>query len=287
VSNIFLVYNQNGNIQTATTNYPNVVPPAQLLVADETTPNAQAALGQPQNYMVQNGQIVPAATLIIARTQQAPAAGSNFYSWTISISASDGGSHTVNLNIAGHTQTVTTPATVQVAIHQAVNNYHYPVIASGQGIVTQESFIGGNNLDVPSSQFYTDASGLLHIAPTQKATLLAYYTSLVQGASALADIATGIGMLLDAVFGKIIPALTSGTSPLLTLSANAANAVNDIKSNILPNIPTTLENAAPKPATGSPQTYDLHYASFERHWSALQTAFDAYAADLQTIPNLV
>lgn len=273
--NIFFVYDQNGNIQQATTDYPQMSPPAQLLVCDETTPNAQAALAQPQNYMVQNGQIIPATTIHIDRPH---ALSGSWDTYTLAISASDSGAHSVDLVFLGHKETVTTPATLNIAVHQSVTGFHFGITASGAGIATLDTFIGGSLTTLPPVQVYKDAGGLLHIAPATRSTLQAYYASVVSPTYALADIMTGLGMLWDTMFNKVIPAL--GTQ--ITFSTDEQNALNDIKAKILGSIPVILGNAN---TVSGP--INRHYESFRDHWPVIEQATQGYATDLATIPNLV
>ncbi|MFB5192805.1 hypothetical protein [Alicyclobacillus fastidiosus] len=285
MAQVIFVYDTYGNILTASTAYPQVDPGQQMFIADDvTTPNAAAAKAQIKNYMIQNGAIVPAVTVQIDRT---PTANGRWTTYAISLSASDGGAHQVTLSINGQGQTVTTPATVNVDVHQTLLTTDIPVSVTGQGIITNTSFIGGNQPATAPMQMYQPDGQNLKIAPTTKNFLLAYYTAQSSPVTAIADIATDLGLLMDTLFGKVLPALSSGTTPTVALDADETNALTDIQTNLLTKVPTTLKTAAPAPAQGATQTYDLHYASLSRHWSDMESAFNDYAADLAEIPNLV
>lgn len=282
MSDIYFVYDQQGNITTAQTTYPQVTPPVQLFVAYDTTPNASAALAQRQNYMIQNGQIVPCATLDIERTSTVTG---RWTTYAITVTASDAGSHVVTLSIGSHTQQVTTPATVNVDLHQSLGTVHVPIVGSGQGLVTRETFIGGNTTG--ATQIYQPTTGNLKIAPSQKAYLQAYYANILPPTQSMADLATLVGMAVHTIYDRILPALTSGATPLLTLTGDEENGRTDLVTNVLNNVKTTLSNAAPVPATGVAQTYDLHYGSVRNNYPTVAEAFDDYVDDVNSIPNLV
>jgi hypothetical protein len=285
VSYIYFVYDQYGNIEQASTTYPQVTPPAQLLVATDETPNAQAALAQRQNYMIQNGQIVPAVTLEVDRSSTIDG---QWTVYTVTVKTSDGQPHDLTVNIGGHTIQATGVINQDftVNVHETVTDQLVPVIVSGQGVVTHETFVGGNNTNKPT-QIYTDQSGNLCVAPTRKADMLIYYNSVLPSYVTMPDVATGVGILMQAVFGILFPALTSGDNPLVSLDDNQKNALADITANVLPNIITTLENAAPKPGDGQQQSYDLHYASLVRHLATAKDATNKYVQAIQEIPNLI
>lgn len=176
-------------------------------------------------------------------------------------------------------------ATFSIQVHPSITSQQINVTASAEGCIDGTMNIGGTG--TYPLQIYTDTQGVNHIAPINKAVLQAFYTSIVTPAYAIADLTTGLGLAFHVLFSKVLPALTSGTNPAITLSANENNTLNDIAAAIIGKIPVTMEDSAPLPSSGQPQTYDRHYESFRNHWADAATAFQDYALDLEEIPNLV
>lgn len=177
-------------------------------------------------------------------------------------------------------------ATLTVQIHPSITTQQINVTVSATGCIDGTTNIGGQATTAPL-QAYTDTSGVNYISTTSKAVIQSFYTSTITPAYAIADLTTGLGLAFHVLFSKVLPALTSGTTPLITLSANEKNALSDIAAFAIGKIPVTMETSAQVPAAGQPQTYDRHYQSFRDHWAAVQTAFQNYATDLANIPNLV
>ena len=247
---------------------------------DTAPANVIMAYTFPGRYLVQNGQLVEQPFLSLSVSGTSITATLNNPPATLP----------TNCNFVVLGQTFGVPftsgaATLALQLHPSIANQQIQVQATATGCVAASVTVGGTGSQVPL-QAYQDAQGY-HVAPAAKAVIQAYYTSMVSPAYALADITTGLGLAFHVLFSKILPALTAGATPAITLSADEQNALTDIAANVIPKIPTTLAVVAQVPASGQPQSYDRHYQSFKDDWSIVEQAFQNYAADLATIPNLV
>lgn len=178
--------------------------------------------------------------------------------------------------------------TFTMDIHPSLSTSQVQVTVGATSCVNGIVTLGSQN-PLVGMQIYTPTSGNPTVAPTGVGSLMYlqdYYTSLIQSAKSVSDIATLLGIVVHFLFNKVSPALTSGTTPLLTLDANENNAYKDIMSSVLPNIISTLENIAPVPASGATQTYEVHYANVRTDYPSVAQALTGYATDVATIPNL-
>lgn len=255
-----------------------------VLTLPDTDTTAVIAYQFPQRYLIQNNQLVAQPYFSFS----AQASG-NQVTLTATLNNPPATPPT-NCNFVVLGQTFSVPlasgaATLALQLHPSVANQQVQVQATATGCVAAITAVGGTGSQLPL-QAYQDAQGY-HVAPTSKAVLQAFYTSVVSPAYALADLVTGLGLAFHVLFSKILPALTTGATPAITLTADEQNALTDITANVIPKIPTTLAVVAQVPASGQPQTYDRHYQSFKDDWPIVEQAFQNYAADLATIPNLV
>jgi hypothetical protein len=248
------------------------------------------AFNNPQYYVVQDGELVkrPNFTLFIT-----PTSTQNQYTITAILdNPPDTPPTSCTITVAGteYTATLTNnEATMTVNVHPSVVDQAIPVMVSSTGCVSGNATFGGTRADIRLQSFTPQGSTIPTIAPAgvgSKPFLANYWNSTVPQSYTEADVATALGLLMQTVYGIILPSLTSGTNPLIALDDNQKNAVKDIVNNILPYIPTTIENAAPVPTNGQPQTYDVHYQSYMQDMQASKTAFQNYMNDIQTIPNL-
>lgn len=239
------------------------------------------AYQNPNKYLVKDGSLVLQPYLTLAFTSGTITATLNSLPSTPPSSCA--------FTILGKTFTApitSNKATLAVQIHPSIATQQITVTVSATECVDGNLNIGGRGTSAPL-QAYTDTSGVNHVTTTSKAVIQAFYTSAVTPAYAMADLTTGLGLVFHVLFNKVLPVLTSGATPLVALTADEQNALSDIASAITGKIPVTMANSAPKPTTGSPQTYDRHYESFRNHWTDVQNAFQNYATDLANIPNLV
>jgi hypothetical protein len=176
---------------------------------------------------------------------------------------------------------------------------------SATGCVSATTSIG-TAAQSTALQSYKDAAGAVHVTPTSKAFLSAYYAltpATIQ--SLLADIGTAVSLLGDISYRKVFASLRV-TANLYTwatkLPANAyvpttqdttdvssinftpdeLSAAAEIEATLLPNLYTKLSNAYP-----SGGTKQLQFADYEKDLAKSFTAFEAYMSDLAVIPNLV
>lgn len=251
--------------------------------ADSASSTVIMAYNYPSRYTVQNYQLVEIPYLSLSATSD-----TNQYVITATLNNPTTTPPTsIIFTILGQsiTQTITNNiATLTLNMHPSVANSQFTVVTTATGCANTSVTLGTSTSTY--IQVYKDTSGNWNITPTKKATLQNYYTSEISLAYAIADITTITGMLMHFMFNKIVPALTVSSTPLLTLDSNESNAYKDIITNILPYIPVTLENAAPPPASGQQQTYDIHYESMRTDWSTVEKIFQNYSADLNNIPNL-
>jgi len=171
-------------------------------------------------------------------------------------------------------------ATLTVQVHPSISTTPIMVTAGATGCATSKPVnIGGASASQVGIQVYTPSGGTPTVAPTgvgSKAFLSAYYAmSPAAVSSLLADIGTSVNILLDVVFGVLLPSSTAA------LTADQQNAIGDIKANVLPKLYSTLGNIYP--SGGAKQ---LQYADFINDLSKTYSAFGAYVSDLDMIPNL-
>lgn len=170
-------------------------------------------------------------------------------------------------------------ATISFVFHPA---------AVGQSAVVEVSCDAANS--IPSSvniggllssfpiQAYADTTdGKNHITPIQKAVFQGFYALTIPSQIVAANTLTSTSLLLDLV-GNILttPAVISA------LSDNQKNVINDLKANVLGNLPITFENAFPLNGTKN-----IHYADFVTNMPVFAEASLSYIKDVTTIPNLV
>ncbi|KLU64006.1 hypothetical protein DEAC_c40000 [Desulfosporosinus acididurans] len=247
---------------------------------DTASPEVLDAYANPYKYIVKDGVLVLQPYFTLTFTGGTITATLNSPPTTPPTSC--------DFTILGKTFTevlTNNQATLSVQIHPSIASQQIQITASSDGCVNESLNIGGQG--TTSLQIYTDSQRVNHIAPVSKSVLQSFYTSVISPAYALADLTTGAGLMFHVLFSKVLPALTGGTNPLITLSDNEKNTLSDISSAILGKIPVTMEISAPLPASGQTQTYDRHYESFRDHWAEVESAFQNYATDLENIPNLV
>lgn len=238
------------------------------------------AYNHPEKYLVQNDQLILQPNFSLSFS------GGTLTATLNNPPATPPTSCTFTILGKTFTETITSNTTTLTAqIHPSIGGQQIKVTASATGCIDGSANIGGQG--TYPLQIYTDTQGVNHIAPINKAVLQAFYTSIVSPAYAIADLTTGLGIAFHVLFSKVLPALTSGATPVITLTTNEKNALSDMATNILGKIPVTIENSAPVPASGQPQSYDRHYQSFRDHWTDAEIAFQNYATDLANIPNLV
>lgn len=194
---------------------------------------------------------------------------------------------TFTINGTQETATLTNnQATLTVVVHPSVANAPINVTAGAAGCATSHAVnIGGNTAPPVALQTYTPSGGTPMVAPTgvgSKAFLEAWYAlNPLSIESLLADIGTAVNLLTDAVFNVLLPFAEQAAYTPVTLTADQQNALNDIKTNVLPNVYTTLANAFP--SGGTKQTQYSHYVT---DLGLSYKNFQAYENDLNTIPNL-
>lgn len=188
------------------------------------------------------------------------------------------------------TESVTSSvATWTVNLHPSIAADVVTVSVNTSGCVAGTGQVGGNAPAAIALQVYTPSGGSPTVAPVgvgSLAYLQTYYAMLMPLSRSVSDIATLIGAVVHLLIGKVIPALTGGTTPLLALTADEQNTVTDMGSAVLPYIKTTLSNAAPVPANGAVQTFDIHYAAVREDYPTVAQALEGYATDVATIPGL-
>lgn len=279
MSTIYLLVDSSTNIiQYASYTVPQAVSAGQNMDGvDDTATNAQAALQRPSDYTYQNGQIVRRPYFTLAY-------GAGVLTATLNLAPATLPS--VTFIVAGKTYTATpttdgkgiTTATLALQVHPSITQGTVNAGVSAGGFVSNSINIGGNGSQT-TIQAYTDANSIAHVTPTSKAYLAEYWSSTVSPSYQGADIATSDSLLMDTVFNVILQALTGGTTPLVTLTANQQSTYSDMKTNVLPALVTTLDEAISKS--------DVHYQQYSADMKATKTALNNYASDLLNIPNLL
>ncbi len=235
---------------------------------DTASADVVLAYTYPNRYLVQNGQLV--AQPYFTATVNGGAINATLNNPLATLPA------TADIAVLG--QTISVPitnniATLALQVHPSIATQQVQATVSATGCVQATVTLGGTSTTLPL-QAYKDSAGTWHIAPTQKAVIQGYYALAVSAPVAMADTTTALGMLLDTVYGTMLPALV--TTKTVTLDANQAGTLADMTTNLLPKIPVTLETALT----------NIHYESLRADWATVEQAFTDYANDLSTIPNL-
>lgn len=201
------------------------------------------------------------------------------------------------LTIAGSTLTVdiaNNQATFTVALHPTVAMLAIPATVSATGTVSESLNIGGTQTTptIGLQLLPATSSAPALVAPMgsgSKAWGRAFYLSVSPQTQievlteALQDLYGADSLALNTIFASngILAALTSGTSPLMTLTADEQNAWTDIQTNILGSMPVTLANAYPSGGTRLPL-----YQSMVTMAPVFSEGALGYMQYLQTIPGL-
>lgn len=194
----------------------------------------------------------------------------------------------VTFTVAGNTFTAplsSGTATLTVDVHPSVAPFAVPVSVAATGVVEASVTFGGAAQAPVQLQCVPLVGGTVPtVTPCgagSEAFLQGFYASGISPSRQPGDIATADSLALQTLFGRVIPALTGGASPLLTLTTDEQNAVNDVVANLLPALPIDLANAYPSGGTKAQP-----YAQYVTDQQAAAQAFAAYAGDLKTIPGL-
>jgi len=259
--------------------YPQDTAPSQIVMA-YTYPQRFLAQGSPVALVEQpyfSVSVVKSATIanqlaITATLQNPPSTPPTSATFTVCGQA--------------FTEAITNgAATLTLNIHPSLAGQQVQISVGATGCVAGLTTIGSTVAQV-GLQVYTPSGGMPTVTPTSNSYLAEYWSGTATPPQfTLADVATITGILANVLLGKVIPTLTSGTTPLLTLDANEKNAVADLTA-LLQYIPTTLEEIAPKPVSGQPQVYDMHYKQYRADIQTTKSAMQSYASDVATIPNL-
>jgi hypothetical protein len=268
--------------QTAAPN-PSDVPNGQAVVqVDDSLPNVSECYGNPTAYAWQNGAVVRRPYFTLVYTNKTVTATLNLPPATPPTQ--------VTFTVCG--QTYTAPlsngqATLALDVHPSVASQQIVVTASAPGCYSGTLNIGGAAQQI-GLQVYTPQSGIPTVAsvgPGSRSFLAAYWSSAsVNPAYTAADTATAVGLLEDAVFNVVLPALKQ--AGLITLTDNQTNFLADAQAAVTAKLLVTMETAAPKPTNGQPQSFDPRYAHYRAIKAAVQQAMLNYANDIATIPNL-
>lgn len=279
----------SGKILKATAGIPDLWGTAipTLTLDDSTIPTGGTVYNNHGNYLIQNGKAVLQPSLSCTVSQTTTPNGQ--YTITATLNnppATPPASCT--FTVAGQTSTAPIAAgkaTLTVSVHPSIVNQSISITASATGCVSGTVNIGGSKTDIGLQAFTPTGSTISTIAPIgtgSKGFLQSYYAlSPATLYALLADIGTVVSILTDTMFNIVIPALQKTTWAPIALDANQTNTFSDIKTNVLPNLYTTLENAYP-----SGGTKQLQFSDYEADLSKSYKAFQNYMSDLQVIPNL-
>lgn len=184
-------------------------------------------------------------------------------------------------------------ATATVQVHPTVAMLAISVTVSATGTVSGSTTIGGTTTPPIGLQLLpATSSAPALVAPTgpgSKAYGRAFYlgvssqTQIEVLTEALQDLYSADSLALNTIFASngILAALTSGASPLMTLTADEQNAWTDFQTNVLGSMPVTLANAYPSGGTRLPL-----YQSMVTMAPVFAQGALGYMQYLTTIPNL-
>lgn len=260
---------------------------AQISFADDD-PVAQAAYHNPAGWIIQNGQLVQLPYWTVTQST-----ASDTITVTATLTNPPATLPTSATATVGQT-TLTLPVTngsvtLVVQRHPSLQSYACPITICAAGTAPATTTIGAGptpsvGLQALAPSLSGDPYRIAPAGPGSTAFLQAHYAAQVPEVQQPADIATAVSLLMEMVYGQIVPALQK--SGALTLDANTQNLLTDVTTNILPAIPVTLATAAPAPASGQTPTYDPHYAQMRQDYLTAGQAMAAFAQDLATLPGL-
>lgn len=255
---------------------------------DTASADIVMAYNYPERYTVQNGSLIqkPYFTLNVSVIQ-----GGYVFTATLNNPPSGVIPASCKFNVIGQSyseQIVNNDASFTIKVHESIADEQFSITVAAQGVNSATVQVGKK---VCSQTFQCctplkgDTTPLIAPSGVGSYEFLADYwqSSITSNVFQISDLATITGINTYVLYHIIIPTLISSNPNLL--SANAMNALQDIQNNILNNLPTTLENAAPYPVSGT-QSYDIHYQSYRGHSPLLKQAMMSYVNDVQTIPNL-
>jgi hypothetical protein len=184
-----------------------------------------------------------------------------------------------SVNVSVSDQVINVPVinnsfTLPITVHDAVSQQKLEISINTDGCPPCYIEIGESNGNIPV-QMYQDANGTYHLTTNTNEDLALYWQNkFVNSAWDTADIATALGILMDAVFGKIIPQMQNASYAPLSLSTAETSGLNDIKTNILSQIASKLDNILPDGVTP-----DVHYSSYRAHIANANSAMSNYVSD--------
>ncbi|MCL8207177.1 MAG: hypothetical protein K6V97_03765 [Actinomycetia bacterium] len=292
----YFLYNQTSGLILAanTTGFTPGTGEAVLGPLSSADTNAVVAYQYPQRFLVQGS---PAALVEQPwwDVQVSPASTAGQYTVTATLqNPPSTPPSTATLTLAGGSLSGTVSSNQvswTIAVHPSVASQQITATVSASGTVSGTATFGGTAQSI-GLQLVTTANPPLvaPAGPGSKAYLRTYFlglsadTQIAILTEALQDLLGAdtilLHMLFDAKTG-IVAALTSGTTPLLTLDSNTANLVSDIQANILPQLPFTLDQAYPSGGTRFPL-----YESMVTMAGTFGQGALGYVQALQTLPNL-
>jgi hypothetical protein len=240
------------------------------------------AYNYPERYGAKDGQLVPKAYLTASAVN-----GPDGWEIAATVNNAEAALQELQLHVLGQAFTVPVTngvAALTVAVHPAAASQRVDVQVQADGYAPVTVKIGGDGAGI-ALQAYTDDAGVVHVAPTRKDVLVGFYASHVQTATVIPDLSTETGLLMQAVFGLLLPA--AAQSRLVLLTDDQKNAMDHIAANLLPCMTTTLDNAAPAPVDGADTPLDFRYQRLTTDRQTAAEAFRLYAHDVNTIPNLI
>jgi hypothetical protein len=296
MANLYLsVDNTTNIIQSASYTQPSSVPSGEtVVIVDDSTTNAKDTLIRPTDYEYLSGAIIrlPYFTfsygngVLTATLNSPPSTIPTNCTFTV---CDQTFTSAIKSATIGTPSVTTYSATLAINIHPSVLNQSINVSVTATGCVTGQIDIGGTQNNI-TLQVYTPTGGTLTVAPTgtgSKAYLAIYWSGqAVSQAYSLPDITSILNLLTHTVFGVMLPSLTSGTTPTITLTANQKNGLTDLTNNVIPYTSITLEDIAPVPSNGQAQSFEVHYEQYRQDIQPTKQALQNYADDLASIPNL-
>jgi len=237
----------------------------------------------PSRYLVQNGALVaqPYFTLAAAEANGV---------WTLTATLNDPPASPpadVTFTVAGNAFTASLTngtATLAVAVHASCAGFAVPASVAATGCVAGSTTFSGTATPTVGLQAYTPTSGNPTVAPTgagSLAFLRAYYGSVVNQANVMGDLATADSLALHTLLAVVLPPLVKAGT--VTLDASQTAALQYLTTDLVPELPVTLENAAPG---GTPNQPTALYVADQ---TIAAQAFADYAADVAPttgVPNL-
>jgi hypothetical protein len=244
------------------------------------TPEIIMAYTYPNRYLVISGNLVEQPYFTLTTAQ-------NGNQYTITATINNPGSPppaSTSFNVAGSdivVPVINTQAVLTLNLHPSIAHEMINIAVSASGCMGTQIQIGGSDQSI-GLQVYVPSGGVQTIAPSGSGSqeyLETYYATQIPLQFNVINNGVGVSLALDMLARLVLPALIKNGS--ISLGSDDQSGLNDLTSNLLPQLYTTLSNAHPNGGSAQPE-----YMGIIQGFEGSKQLFSAFNADLQSIPNL-